>query len=158
MYIIIRAKPICLCCVVLLLGSESCIITKADHSDCKIINKSTQNGKQQPFTPKHKELWVSITYSPVINVVCWRGEERWCGPLCLWMIDWLMTKTITMATAHLLILLLDKNIDFSHLMLSAMCTSYADCLRRLFSILYRKSINNFMIHSNTTSITKRQEI
>lgn len=31
--------------------------------------------KKQPFTPKHRYLWVSITQSPVINVVCWWGEE-----------------------------------------------------------------------------------
>ncbi len=49
------------CLVLLIWDCESCFITKANHSYCKIINKSTKNGKQQPFTPKHRELWVCIT-------------------------------------------------------------------------------------------------
>lgn len=85
----------------------SYISTGLDHSH-RIINKSTQTGKQQPFTLKHTEV---LAQSPTVNFHCWRGEVRWCWPLCLWMTGWTRTKISTTTTAHPPLLYLGWNID-----------------------------------------------
>lgn len=66
----------------------------------------------------------------------------WCGPLCLWMRDWLMTKLFTMSAAHLLMLFLDKIIDFFLLMLCAKWTLYVDWEPVILHLIQRESINN----------------